>query len=555
MRNSRTKDTRAGIAQAVIFAAKSTEDRRGSIDTQLADCQAMCEREGWAVIDAGADEDKSAYHGERGPELKRLKSVAVEAAKASGAPVAFVVQHSDRISRAAGDEPGAPKALVEIWHELRRQRVWLKSCEDDDDLRDSASVASIGARNYADSKRKGEATKAGHLREVERGRWRGGTLTEGYEVRYEVDSKGRPVYEDGPGGKPVPIVRVEKDEATREIFELIWKLAEEGRSPQAISLELDRRGCRTAPNRRDRKPKPFTVASVRRVLDNVTYAGLQRHGGKVYQGEWEPYVEPGAFWRLKSQREERNAGQRRNAGGRPSAYLLSGLARCANCTGTVRGVSACRPRKDGTRGRWYVCSNHIEHHRDSDEWCWEERWDAATVDREVLTRLDEVLGDSEELRRGLLAGQVARRDRLQRAAEEATEEAAAAERAADRATEEFADAEDDEERLLLKDAAKRKRAEATRARERADAALDALALEPAANPREAVQRLWVALGAKVAEAGDDARAINVALREGLQVVWLSIDGVVAVPMSDEAFIDVDGDSTPGKLHLRPFTLG
>jgi hypothetical protein len=55
---------------AAIYAAKSTEDKRGSIPDQVADCRALAEREGLAV-DGREYEDKnaSAYSGDRGPRL------------------------------------------------------------------------------------------------------------------------------------------------------------------------------------------------------------------------------------------------------------------------------------------------------------------------------------------------------------------------------------------------------------------------------------------------------------------------------------------------------
>ena len=38
-------DVAAKRSQAVVFAAKSTEDKRGSISTQLEDCRAMADSE------------------------------------------------------------------------------------------------------------------------------------------------------------------------------------------------------------------------------------------------------------------------------------------------------------------------------------------------------------------------------------------------------------------------------------------------------------------------------------------------------------------------------
>ena len=57
------------ITPAVLYAAKSTEDKRGSIPTQLEDCREIAEREGWNIADEFQDEAASAYSGNRGPGL------------------------------------------------------------------------------------------------------------------------------------------------------------------------------------------------------------------------------------------------------------------------------------------------------------------------------------------------------------------------------------------------------------------------------------------------------------------------------------------------------
>ena len=46
---------------AVLYAAKSTEDRHGSIPDQLARTRALADREGWAVHGEFQDESFSAY--------------------------------------------------------------------------------------------------------------------------------------------------------------------------------------------------------------------------------------------------------------------------------------------------------------------------------------------------------------------------------------------------------------------------------------------------------------------------------------------------------------
>src|SRR5262245_7709590 len=104
---------------AVIYAAKSTEDRKGSIATQLKDARALAEREGWEVVGEYQDEGFSAYHGNRGAGLEKAKEAAIKAA-AGGAKCLLVVQHSDRLARGAGDAPGAADHLGELYFQLRR---------------------------------------------------------------------------------------------------------------------------------------------------------------------------------------------------------------------------------------------------------------------------------------------------------------------------------------------------------------------------------------------------------------------------------------------------
>ena len=75
---------------AILYAAKSTEDKRGSISTQLEDCRALVEREGLVEVAYYDEEQASAWSGDRGPKL----AAALDHAERLGA--SLIVQHSDR---------------------------------------------------------------------------------------------------------------------------------------------------------------------------------------------------------------------------------------------------------------------------------------------------------------------------------------------------------------------------------------------------------------------------------------------------------------------------
>ena len=107
-------------AAAVLYAAKSTADERGSILTQLADCRAAAEAEDREVIAEHHDEAAAAFKGNRGAGLTRAKDAAIKA----GAEL--WVQHSDRLAR--GDGITADH-LAEVWFALRRHGAGSGRCK------------------------------------------------------------------------------------------------------------------------------------------------------------------------------------------------------------------------------------------------------------------------------------------------------------------------------------------------------------------------------------------------------------------------------------------
>jgi DNA invertase Pin-like site-specific DNA recombinase len=144
---------------AVIYAAKSTKDERGSIPTQLADCRAAAETEGLQIAGEYSDENASAYKGNRGSGLSDAKDHAIRVS------AELWVQHPDRLAR--GDGITADH-LAEVWFALRRHRVRLRSVQDDSNLEDAIRVVLSGERNHEDSKRKSEAIQRGLKRRKDR---------------------------------------------------------------------------------------------------------------------------------------------------------------------------------------------------------------------------------------------------------------------------------------------------------------------------------------------------------------------------------------------------
>ena len=91
--------------------------------TQVEECSQMAEANGWVVVGVHQDEGFSAYSGNRGPGLESAKRAAANAAREYGTTAMLVAQAHDRFARGAGDRPGAPQSLGEVWHAARRLDV------------------------------------------------------------------------------------------------------------------------------------------------------------------------------------------------------------------------------------------------------------------------------------------------------------------------------------------------------------------------------------------------------------------------------------------------
>src|SRR5262245_32642584 len=170
------------MTRAVAYGAKSSEDRHGSIPTQLEDCRQMAEREGWEVAAEFSDEAFSAFSGNRGPGLERAKERAAELAAEHGRCV-LVAQDADRFARGAGDAPGAADHLGEVYFAMKRQGVelWTVRSGHLDLLR----AAIEGERSHDESARKTQSVKAGLQRRRDRGQPLG-AVPLGFRISREV---------------------------------------------------------------------------------------------------------------------------------------------------------------------------------------------------------------------------------------------------------------------------------------------------------------------------------------------------------------------------------
>ncbi len=172
------------LIHCVLYAAKSTEDRRGSIPDQLNDCRrAPGDSADRLIVAEYSDEAFSAYSGDRGPGLVDAMRHVEELAREHGTAELWA-QHSDRLAR--GDGRIARHAVeVALWALKRNIRV--RTIQDPDTFRDLLYAVVTGQRNHEDSRRKGLALAAGRRRAVERGEYTGHTA-DGYKVTVTIEN-------------------------------------------------------------------------------------------------------------------------------------------------------------------------------------------------------------------------------------------------------------------------------------------------------------------------------------------------------------------------------
>jgi site-specific DNA recombinase len=256
----------------VIYAAKSTEDRHASIPDQISDCHAMAAEQGWEVVGIFSDEGFSAYSGNRGPDLVAAQELAARVAAERGRIAMVCAQAHDRFARGAGDRPGAPQSLGELWHANRRRNVHLRTVEDDDEMRDEASVAAVGRRAYIDSRRKSKAVRKGMARRAAKGLHNGrGSL--GY-----TNVAGR--FEQVP--REAALVRHIVGEYTS------------GRSQQRIAKALNTSGAKT------KFGGKWHQGTVAKVLNNPHIAGLNTAGDARCPCGHEPIISEDEWRRIKA---------------------------------------------------------------------------------------------------------------------------------------------------------------------------------------------------------------------------------------------------------------
>lgn len=533
------------VIPVVIYAAKSTEDKRGSIPTQLEDCrkEIAAHPDGTTreIVGEHQDEARSAYKGNRGPGLEAAKRAAIEAAKERGSAELWV-QHSDRLAR--GDGLSADH-LAEVFFAMRRARVRLRSVQDDSNLQNAIHAVLIGERNHEDSHRKSEAVKAGLRRVKEKGKRAGSPVPDGY--------LSRPVIDEVTGERTgTSYVADPEREAT---IARMWALAESGMPPLVIARKLNSEGYRKASGR------PWDRRGVESKLHNAFYAGAVVWHGEINwdsKTEQPTYLSRETWEKIEGQRKlrDRAGGSDRKPGQPRRNHLLSGLARCSRCGEPMYGrTSTYRRKSDGGRKRKYLCSTV---HAGTGT-CDAPLVDAELIDGALVENLAGLVADFPAWSKSIASARVAEQDAIEAELKSARSELAKTEGKVRKVEDRYANAEGEDAEALL-DLLKRLRSERQTLNDRT-ASLEVEANRAAKAGRGDADNLldfYNDLQEAIKGAISDGSLMdaNAALLDRFSTFWIDSkpEGVSVVPELRPELLEVlvwdSGDFTEGEARAR-----
>jgi len=358
-----------------LYARVSSEEQaqgeKASIDQQLAEMRALCERRGWSV--AGEFVDCKDYKATQNPRKGKIVNPSGERADRP----AFV-ELLDLLKM------GALGGLV-CWRDdrlVRHPRVAVV-LEDALDIGDAQSngkgkiqvfdatgatidrfTLSIKATIWREeNKRRVERVRMGKVATLQAGRWPATYDRLGYTTKSERGRRG------------CEIVLVEEE---AQVVQQIFDLYDAGMGVKDIRDRLIASGAvQKGKHTSNRQKREWSMPVIYNVLRSESYTGrLTYHfaDGVEYTIEIPQIIEPDQYERVQARMARNKTTSKRNA---KWVYLLQGILECGECGGKIlaQGVHhAYAELEDGTRKRYpvdpprhqYICAAAKLFARDND---------------------------------------------------------------------------------------------------------------------------------------------------------------------------------------------
>lgn len=357
------------VIPCYVYAVKSTVDVHGSIGDQVSACTAGIEATPLERTLAGVfcEENESGYSKSRGPALAAVIAAAVAAAEQHGKAELWAWR-PDRFSRGSGDGPMAARHLGELWFELRRKDVFLRSAELDEQLKTASAAASAGDASTSFSSALAKAVRGGARRRVkERGLPHGKTPYGVVIGRYEYDSEIK---------RPVGI-----REWDAERCGWVHGMAERYAAGSTVT-ELAR-WLNDSHVATPHKAPLWRGEMVRDLLGNTIYFnGKFRYGDEFFDSGLSPIIEPDLAAAVKARREALAASPGKGRG-RPAKHSLNLLASRGGGPRLVCGCCGLTMQTTWARGdSTYRCASSSAGAR-----CVMPTWRRRDVDEPLLAAL------------------------------------------------------------------------------------------------------------------------------------------------------------------------
>jgi site-specific DNA recombinase len=324
-----------GLIRAAIYCRISYDPmgRALGVQRQLQDCREIAQRKGWTVVDEYIDNDVSAskYSRKARKEYLRLLSD-IEAGRID----AVVIWMEDRLQR----------QVLEV-------AEFLKVCE----KAGVSKIASVGgefdlsdpdqrtmlyikaAMAEAEVEKLRSRVRRQRLQAAERGEWHaGGRRGFGFQGRKRL-----------PDGTSVPRVSIEEALQERAFINEAVDRVLAGEGINSIAADWKSRGISTPYG------NLWSNVNIRQMLLSPAIAGYRVHQGKLYEGDWEPFVSRDRWETLKAVLDD--PARSTNKRGRPAGHLLTGLIYCGLCD--HRLVVDYNVRARGRRVRVYKCKPRV----------------------------------------------------------------------------------------------------------------------------------------------------------------------------------------------------
>lgn len=351
--------------RAIIYTRVSS-DQTGefrSVESQEAECRAVCARKGWEVVDVLRDNDLGAsrWSAKSRPEYKKLADML-----GSDDVQVLVTWEASRAQR----DLAAYVALRDLCAE--RDVFWCYSGRTFDlskgDDRFTTGLDALLAEREADMIRDRvlRGKKAAALKGLP-----GGRPAWGYKREFDPIS----------GRTTGWIKDPEEEQIVTEVFTRVLA----GESVWAIVRDFENRGIES-PKLQKNARKEWNPQSLRRTISSPSYAGWRTHQGKPViddkgqrvKGNWPPYITPEQHERILAIFSDPARRVTSHRGVEPK-WLLSGVIKCGVCGEGMRYFNP--PSNPGPSAR-YRCGGR--------KMCTSRRADAVEllVTETVLNRLE-----------------------------------------------------------------------------------------------------------------------------------------------------------------------